>query len=313
MTGRNLPEVIVVAGPTASGKTAAAVELAGRLGADIISADSMQVYRHLSIGTAKPTAEELRGVTCHLVDCVDPDYQYNLGDYVRDASALVERFRAQGRPAIVAGGTGLYIKGLLYGVFEGETRDPAIRAELARRADAGELGVMHKELLSVDPDAAFIQPGDRQRILRALEVFRVTGLPITRLQTQHAAAPRYRTRLFVLSVPRPELHRRIEDRCRVMVGRGLLAEVRGYLERGFSQDNPAIRALGYAELIAHIRGDLSLKEAMAAMIRKTRQYAKRQETWFRGMRLAEWIPAGDASALEVSRRINGHLSGNANP
>jgi len=301
--------IIVIAGPTATGKTAVAVELAHKLNTEIISSDSMQVYRHLTIGTAKPTPEELRGVVCHLVDHVPPDRQYSLGDFVEEADALITAIRGKGRVPVVYGGTGMYLKGLLHGIFGGVTRDEAVRAELAREADERGLDAMHAELMRSDPAATHIMPNDRQRILRALEVLRVTGVPITALQTQHNGPARHANRMFVLRLPREELNARIDARVDAMVAHGLLDEVRAYLAEGHSRANPAVRALGYGELIAHVEGELPLEEALDAMKRKTRQYSKRQMTWFRSVRGAVWVDVSGRSAEDVAREVLGGMGG----
>ena len=298
------PEIVVIAGPTAVGKTATAVELARMLGTEIISADSMQVYRHLSIGTAKPTQAELKGVVCNLVDCVEPDHQYNLGEFVADADAHIARLRARGRPPLVCGGTGMYLRGLLYGVFEARSRDDAVRARLAARLQAEGLAQLYSELVQADPAAAHIRPNDAQRIIRALEVIEVTGRRITELQTQHAGEPRLRARIFVLTLPREELTRRIADRADRMVAEGLLDEVRAYLAAGFARSNPAVKALGYAEMIEHVEGRLSLADAIEAMKTKTRQFSKRQMTWFRSLHEATMIDVSNLSPAEVATRIS---------
>lgn len=298
--------LIVICGPTAVGKTAVAVEVAGQLGTEVISADSMQVYRHLSVGTAKPTSEELRGVPCKMVDIVDPDYQFNLGDFVEAATGHVERLLTEGRVPVVCGGTGLYIRGLLHGVFDGPTRDMETRRTLAERAERDGLPALHEELARVDPAAAArIPKADRQRILRALEVWHVTGRRISDLQTQGTDAQRWPARTFVLALPRELLYQRINDRVALMVERGLLDEVRRYLDAGFQRTNPAVRALGYAELIEHLEGSRTLESALEAMAHKSRNYAKRQLTWFRGVREAEWVDVSGKTAAEIARHIIG--------
>ena len=282
--------VIVIAGPTAVGKTAIAVELARRCGGEIISADSMQVYRHLSIGTAKPSAEELDGVRYHLIDCVEPDHQFNLGDYVAAASPIVENLLVEQRFPIICGGTGLYIKGLLHGVFEGVTRDHSIRETLKKRASKEGLHVMYQELKKIDPEAASrIMENDGLRIVRALEVWHVTGKSISNLQQQHSHPPRWPTRYFVLSWANDTLNERIKQRVHTMADQGLVEEIENYLKHNFSLENPALRALGYKELIEFIDGKRSFESALEAMIQRSRQYAKRQRTWFRSVKGATVI------------------------
>lgn len=302
--GKGQLELIIITGPTAVGKTAVAVELAKRLGTEIISADSMQVYKHLSIGTGKPTIEELQGVPYHLIDHVNPDYQYNLGDFIAEATSLIHHLHEQEKLPIVCGGTCLYVKGLLYGIFDAASRDNNLRKELSTRCVSEGLASLYSELQRVDPAASQrISPNDRQRIIRALEVFYVTGRPISEWQQQFSGHPRYRAALFILNLPREVLYDRINKRVDVMIKRGLLDEIKQYVSAGFSLENPVFRALGYQEMLEHIRGNLSLEEAVEAMKKKTRHFAKRQLTWFRSMTDAEWIDALDKSPHAIVEEI----------
>ncbi|MGB9691569.1 MAG: tRNA (adenosine(37)-N6)-dimethylallyltransferase MiaA [Candidatus Sumerlaeaceae bacterium] len=307
------PEVIVITGPTAVGKTAAAIELARRLRTEVISADSMQVYKVLSIGTAKPTADELQGVTYHLVDFVDPNYQFNLGDYVALATPIVERLTAQGRTPIVCGGTCMYLKGLLHGVFDLPSRDESVRRMLAARCERDGVGALYAELRNIDPHATHIMPNDRQRILRALEVFYVTGKPISQLQRQFRSEMRYKAAIFVLNMERAKLYKRIEERVNHMLSSGWVQEVEEYMRAGYSLENPAIRALGYQEIIAYLRGETTYEEAVKAIKRKTRNFAKRQLTWLRAMKDATWVDVESKSseeiALEIMKRVSPHANG----
>ncbi len=204
----------------------------------------------------------------------------------------------------MCGGTGLYLRGLLHGVFDGGERDEEIRADLEERAHREGLAPLYEELMRVDPAATHIKPNDRQRVLRALEVFYRTGNPITSLQTQSTDAPRYRATTFILDRPREELYERINARVEAMVAQGLLNEVQQYLDAGYSTDNPAIAALGYAELIAHVRGELALTDALNAMRQKSRNYAKRQLTWFRAMKDSESIGVSGKTADEVADNMS---------
>lgn len=303
--------LVVIGGPTAVGKTAFAVELAKILGADIVSADSMQVYRHLAIGTGKPTPGELDGVRCHLIDHVEPEEQYNLGRFVAEADAVIGPALAAGRPAVVCGGTGLYIKGLLEGVFPDLPRAPEIRAALHAEADSGRdaLARLHAELSAADPPAAArITPADRQRIVRALEVARATGRPISSFQTQSAEAPRYPSRYLVLDRPRDELRARIDARVDAMAAAGLLDELRDYLAAGHPRECPAIRALGYTDLLEHLDGRIDLGGALERMKVRTRRYAKRQLTWFRGVAGARWLDASSENPSRMAARVAAELS-----
>lgn len=305
--------LLVLTGPTASGKTAVAVEIARRISGEVISADSMQVYRHLSIGTAKPTAEELKGVAYHLVDHVDPDDQYNLGRFVKEAEDVLREIQERENTPMLCGGTGMYIRGLLYGVFEGGEPDPAARVELEAELTAHGLPPLFKELLSRDPlSAERYGPNDRQRIIRALEVIRSTGKPFSQFHQQDFSRPRLPALTFVLSWPRDELYDRINRRVQVMLEAGLLDEVRNYMHNDYSRDNPAVKALGYRELLDHLDGRLSLQDALEAMKRKSRNYAKRQETWFRSIPDAVRIPASGRPAENIAEEIISNIKTSGN-
>ena len=293
--------VIVIAGPTGVGKTAVTVELAKRLKTEILNCDSMQVYQHLSVGTAKPTLHELDGVICHLIDHVSPEHQYNLGDFLSEAEPLMARLRESGKCPIVSGGTGMYIKGLLHGVFEDFARDPKVRSLLEDRATED----LFTELQAADLcSAEKIAPQDRVRIIRALEVWHATGKRISDMQTHAAMPPRWPVRYFVLNRPREVLRRRIDLRVDMMMREGLLDEVRAYLNAGYSRDNPAVRALGYGELIDYLQGRITLESALDSMKTKSRQYAKRQLTWFRAVPYAEWLEIDETDTVsDVVERL----------
>lgn len=303
MPQEDLP-VPVITGPTASGKTAVAVELARYLDGEIISADSMQVYRHLSIGTAKPSTEELRGVPYHLIDHIEPDEQYNLGRFVTEATRCLTEIRQRKKLPVICGGTGLYIRGLIYGIFTGGEAAPHIREQLDNRYLKEGLEPLYNELQQVDPVAAErYGSNDRQRILRALEVYYGTGRPLSSYHQQDFTRPAFPAKVFVLSRQRADLYQRINERVEVMVQQGLVQEVKDYLAMGFSQDNPAIKALGYRDIIAALEGNADMGYALEMMKQKSRNYAKRQETWFRSMKDAEWIPCDDRSTLDIADEI----------
>lgn len=304
MQHRVLP---VVAGATATGKTAVAVELARRINGEIISADSMQVYKHLSIGTAKPTQDELSNIKYHLVDHVEPDTQYHAGRFLVEANACIEDITARGRQPILCGGTGLYIRALLYGLYEGGEPDPTIRSQLEQRLVLEGVEALHKELETLDPRSASLYgPKDRQRVVRALEVFYSTGRPLSSYHTQDPAKPAIPAKLYVLRWPRHVLYDRINRRVDAMLGRGLLDEIKNYLVMGYSRDNAAIKALGYRELIDAVEGRSSLADALESMKKKSRNYAKRQETWFRSMSNVEWIECEGSTPEEVAGSILEH-------
>lgn len=298
------PVLAVVLGPTAVGKSRVAVDLALRFGGEIIGGDSIQVYRGFDIGTDKPTEADRRGVPHHLIDIVDASVQFTAADFVREALAAARAIAARGRLPIVAGGTGLYLKALLDGLFPGPGRDQAVRAALEAEARDRGLAALYERLRRVDPEyAAKVRDRDRVRIVRALEVFETTGRPISAhfLDTASPVAGRRVVRLG-LRLERAALVRRIEARVDRMFARGLVDEVRALLARGVPADAPPFRALGYRHVVRHLGGGLSLEEAAALTKTDTRQYAKRQMTWFRRMDGVAWFSPDDGPALEEHLR-----------
>ncbi len=301
---KQIAPIPVIAGPTASGKTAVAVELSAIIGGEIISADSMQVYKHLSVGTAKPTAEELHGIPCHLIDHVSPDDQYHLGRFVAEATSCIPDIRSRSAMPIICGGTGLYIRGLIYGLFDGGEPNLEIRQALEDRAASNGLELLYEELQRVDPSSAKTYgANDPQRIVRALEVFYSTGQPLSSYHTQDQEQPKIPSKIYVLSLPRTLIYARINKRVDDMLKLGLMEEVQSYLAHGYSRDNPAVKALGYRELIEAAEGRLSLTDALEAMKKKSRNYAKRQETWFRSMKQITWIDCEKFTVAEIAKLI----------
>jgi tRNA dimethylallyltransferase len=296
---------VLLMGPTASGKTGLAIELARALPAEIVSVDSALVYRHMDIGTAKPSRALRDEVPHHLVDLLDPSEAYSAGRFRRDALAAMEAIRGRGRLPILVGGTMLYFRALQRGLAELPEADPGVRAGLDE--DAGRRGwpALHQELARVDPVAAArIQPGDSQRIQRALEVWRLTGVPLSRLQAAAMEAPegwRF-LKLGLAPASRPELHAAIEARFRGMMAAGLLSEVERLHARGDLHPGlPAIRAVGYRQLWAFLEGECSLEVAVERAIVATRQLGKRQWTWLRaepGLHFLGSAQEGGRSVLE---------------
>jgi len=307
------PTLIVIGGPTGVGKTDVAVELALRCGGEIISADSMQVYRGLDIGTAKPTAGQCRGVACHGIDLIEPNETFHLGAFIEMADRLIAEIVARGRRPLVAGGTGLYIKGLLQGVFEAPDVDRAVRERWLARAAAEGSPSLHAELARVDPEAAaHISPNDSIRVTRALEVWEQTGRPISQLwKESRATRSRYPYHLFVLSCAREVLYERINRRVEEMFRAGLADEVRRLIGAGASPDCHAFKALGYRHVLAWIEGQIGRREALEEMQKHTRRYAKRQLTWFRAMPGAVWMDVADRGTAEVADPIERHVQSNA--
>ena len=287
------PDILVVCGPTASGKTPLAAELALRLDGEVVSADSMQVYRRMDIGTAKPTPGEMRGVPHHMLDVADPWENYSVARYVEDAVPIVDGILARGRLPIVAGGTGLYIDNLAAGRrFAPFQPDSGLREELQSRVRTQGLPVLRETLERVDPDAAGrIHPNDEKRTLRALEVYLSTGKTITQHNRESQALPnRYTPLTIALNfTQRPWLWERIDRRVDEMMARGLEGEVRGLLDAGISRQCTAMQAIGYKEIAGALCSGRPAREGAEEVKLRSRQYAKRQLTWFRRNRQAYWV------------------------
>jgi len=287
------PNILVICGPTASGKTALAVALARRLGGEVVSADSMQIYRGMDIGTAKPTPEEMGGVPHHMLDVADPGEDWSVARYVRQAVPIVDDILARGKLPIVAGGTGLYIDSLAAGrQFAPFEPDSGLRARLQAQVRAEGLPALRAQLERVDPEAAArIHPNDEKRALRALEVYLSTGKTITQHDRESRAQPRrYAPLTIALDFgERPWLWERIDRRVDQMMERGLEGEVRRLLADGVPRTCTAMQAIGYKELAAAILEGRPVDQGAAEVKLRSRQYAKRQLTWFRRDREAHWF------------------------
>ncbi|MBR5537833.1 MAG: tRNA (adenosine(37)-N6)-dimethylallyltransferase MiaA [Clostridia bacterium] len=285
-------KIVVVCGPTASGKTALSIALAKAFDGEVVSADSMQIYRGMDIGTAKPTTEEMDGVPHHMLDVAAPGESYSVSRYVEEATACVEDILSRGKLPIVCGGTGLYIDGLIRGTdFQPAGTDNGIREQLEREWDARGAEAMMARLAAVDPEsAARLHLSDRRRILRALEVYLATGETITvHNERSKQVPPRFEAVMIGLNTePRDILYGRIDRRVDVMLEQGLLKEVRDLLEAGLLEGTAA-QAIGYKELLAHFRGEMTLEAAADLIRQKSRNYAKRQLTWFRRDQRVKWI------------------------
>ena len=277
--------VLVLAGPTASGKTGLAVELAKATGAEVVSADSRQIYRGLDVGTAKPSAEIRAEVVHHLIDFLDPRDSYNAGSFARDAAAVIRKLNASGKTPLICGGTGFYIEALLNPMFEEpvleRARQEEIRTELKRIADEQGSAALHEKLAEVDPQSAKrLHPNDFQRVSRALEMYYLTGRAMSELLEAPRPCSSYRPFQVLLDPPRELLEKNIAVRSQRMLDGGWIEEVERLLAEGLPEDAPGLQSLGYVEVVAHIRGELTRDETLEAIKRKTRQYAKRQRTWF---------------------------------
>ena len=283
--------MIAIVGPTASGKTALAMRVAERLGGEIVSADSRQVYRAMDIGTAKPTAEERARIRHHLIDVADPGERYDVLRYQRDGRAALAEVRARGHVALVVGGTGLYVRALLDGLdLASLPHDPAVRARLESEDPA----TLHDRLRAVDPDAASrVDARNRRRLVRYLEVVTIAGGPVNRVRGPSIAALR-----IGLRPPREILIAAIERRVRVMVEGGVLDETRALVTRGVDPRLPSMSAHGYVHWAAHLRGEIDLETAIALTARDVRAYSRRQMTWFRRDPAIRWFDPTVSDPLE---------------
>jgi len=302
------PPLAVMVGPTAVGKTGVALKLAQELKAHIVNADSLQVYRELNIGTAKPTAAERALVPHHLLDVADPPEPFDAARYCREGREVLARLHAQGLPPLVVGGTGLYVKALLYGLFEEGQARPDLRERLHRDLGGRGLPYLYQRLAHLDPaTAGRLHPHDTYRILRALEVMEATGRPVSALFAAHAFGDcPYRVLKLGLNLPREELYGRIEARVAAMIDAGWLSEVEGLLKR-YPPDLKPLKALGYRHLVNFLQGRWSWDEALELLQRDTRRYAKRQLTWFRADPEVKWfapdqLPEMTARLREFFRR-----------
>lgn len=283
--------LVAIVGPTASGKSDLALRVAARCAGEIVSCDSLQVYRGLDIGSAKATPEERARVPHHLVDVVEPDEPFSAAEYARLGRAALDEIRSRASLPVVAGGTGLYLRALLHGLFEGPSRDEAVRSRLEGLAERYGDARLHRLLARVDPEAAArIRPRDRVRVVRALEVFRATGRPISREQRRGAVGLQgFRPLVVGLDPGRAELRRAVEARTRLMLERGLVEEVRGLLARGYGPGLRPLQAIGYRQAVAVVEGRLGLAAAEAEIVTETMRFAKRQMTWFRHQAEALWF------------------------
>lgn len=307
-----IEDAFFLTGPTAGGKTKVGVQLAKLIDAEVISLDSMAVYRYMDIGTAKPTLSEQEGVSHHLIDIRYPWEEYSLADYLKDAAQAAEMIQSRGKRVLFVGGTPLYLKGALCGIFEGPPADPVFRAELAGR-EKSEPGILHRLLSEQAPDdAARLHPNDTRRIIRALEIIRASGKSISSFQTQFKSQSGEnadgKKRGVILSWERPVLNDRINRRVDEMMKSGFLEEAEHLEGLGRPLSKTAQQGVGYAELAEVLRGQKSLSEAVETIKLRTRHFAKRQETWFRSF--SELVPLAMGESFDaraVAERIAGIL------
>lgn len=294
----------VIVGATATGKTDLALCLAEMLEGEIVSADSRQVYRYMNIGTAKPADEQLQKVPHHCIDICDPDTYFSAGEFGRTARKAVAEIQSRGRRPVVAGGSGLYIQALVDGIFEGNFRDPGIRQNLKDEAAHKGLDHLYKRLLHIDPlYAATIHPNDLRRIIRALEVYTLSGKTISELQKKETKPAQFQTRFFGLKWPRDVLYQRINDRTDSMMMQGFTEEVEALLKKGYTEKDNAMQSVGYSEIIDYLKNTYNLDETVEHIKQNTRRFAKRQITWFKRDNRIHWFEISDTPDWEKIGRL----------
>lgn len=287
-----MDKIICIVGPTASGKTRLSVELAGALGAEIVSCDSMQIYKYMDIGTAKPTEAEKQGIVHHMMDFLDPRESYSVSRYVEDADPIVQDILARGKPVVIVGGTGLYLDSLIAGRQFAPFPQSGKREELSRIAETRGIEVLMEQLRTVDPEAAArIHPSNQKRVIRALEIWLETGKTMTQHDLESKAIPpKYQPIYFGLDYEnRQDLYDRIDLRVELMLQQGLVEEVKQLLAMGIPADATGLQAIGYKELIQYLSGQGSLQQAKEAIQLGSRRYAKRQRTWFYRNEKIRWF------------------------
>ena len=297
-----IKDLIVITGPTASGKTALSVRLAKEIGAEIVNADSMQIYKYMDIGTAKPTVDEREGVPHHLIDIVNPDELFSVARYCECAKEAIDDIHSRGKIAVMVGGTGLYVDSLVNNIQFSET-EPDEEYRKSLEDDAEKLGneYIYEKLKTIDPEsAAKIAVQDTKRIIRALEVYHVTGKTITWHNEQSRSVPSpYNTTMFAISMNREALYDKINRRVDVMLELGLVDEVKKILSMGVDEKATSMQAIGYKEIVGYLKGEISLEKAADDIKQGSRRYAKRQLTWFRRNNNINWIENDVEQILQV--------------
>ena len=308
----NAAPVLMLTGPTGIGKTGVAVQLAQRHALEIISADSMQIYRGMEIGTAQPTPEELRAARFHLCGAIDPTESFDVRKFVEMCDRAHREIVARGARPVYVGGTGMYMRALRWGLFEGAGRDERVRATLEQEAESLGDEEMHRRLAQVDPTAAErIDPADRLRVIRALEVHTLTGQRLSDLQSQwERPRARFAHLMVVLTAPREWLRQRIAQRTDAMLEAGWIDEVRALLERGVAPTQHCMKALGYAEIARHLNGELDREEMRQLIVTRTHQFAKRQMIWLRRERPAVWLSVDSEAPSRTVERLEKLLAKN---
>lgn len=293
------PEVIVICGPTASGKTALSIKLAKKINGEIISSDSMQIYKDMDIGTAKPNKEEMQGIKHYLIDFVEPNQRYSVAEFKKDAESAIEEILSKGKTPIVVGGTGLYIDSLIYGIeYQDIQLDEKYRKELEERVETEGLEKVYQEAQKIDPQAMEkISANDKKRILRVLEIFKATGKTKTQQEIESRKnGVKYDYKVFAINWEREVLYERINKRVDIMIEQGLIQEVKQLLEK-YTEFPTAMQGLGYKEVVEYLHGITTKEEMIEKLKMETRRYAKRQITWFKKNKQTIWIEAEDLQKI----------------
>lgn len=300
-------KVIVICGPTASGKTALSIELAKKINGEIVSADSMQIYKDMNIGTAKPTKEEMQSIKHYLIDCVSPEERYSVAQYKQDAKAAIKEIIAKGKTPIIVGGTGLYVNSLIYEIEYNDVKiDENYRKELEKIVEEQGLEELYKKALEIDPVAMKkISPNDKKRIMRVLEIYKTTGKTKTEQELESRKNPvEYDYKIFAINWDREILYQRIDKRVDIMIEQGLIDEVRDILKK-YNKFPTAMQGLGYKEAVDYINGIYTKEEMIEKIKMETRRYAKRQLTWFRKNKQTIWLDGTN----DIQNNINIILEG----
>jgi len=294
------PKLIIITGPTASGKTTLAVEMAREFNAEITNADSMQVYRYMDIGTAKPSISERKGIIHHLIGVVDPDDEFNAAKYRELAIPVIREIIGKMKRCFIVGGTGLYIKTLLGGLVECPPSDPVLRNELIHECEEKGPPFLHERLRMLDNESAdHIHPNDKTRIIRALEIITLTGRLYSSIIMEHCFSERpFRTLKICINMDRDRLYDRINNRSNRMIEAGLIDETKGLLERGYSPELRSMKSLGYRHVVSYLRKECNIEDMMSNLKQDTRRYAKRQLTWFRADTEMIWVKPDDMGLIK---------------
>jgi len=295
------PRVYVIGGPTASGKSNLAVELAKRINGEIISADSMQIYKDMDIGTAKINAEEMQGIQHYMIDFLSPEERYSVSNFKKDAEKAIEEILDKGKTPIIVGGTGLYIDSLIYGIeFQEEEIDTEYRQELNQIAEKQGLEDLYNQALKIDPEAMQkISPNDKKRIMRVLEIYHKTGKTKTETEKESRKNEvKYNYKVYAINMDREKLYKRIEERVDKMIEQGLVEEVQGILNK-YSNFPTAMQGLGYKEVVEYLENKTSKEEMIEKIKKETRHYAKRQLTWFRKNKETIWLNGEEETSKNI--------------